>query len=243
MDTETLVENQINEGQEFLNRLVGSQFDVTAACWVKTGEEDRWFLFIVSKTVAEIGLTAAYRQAYSILRSLNQPWISMSDVKLITPDNPIASDILALLRRFPGPQATQVRRSQLGNMSIEEAYLYAPVTPLPRNLFGSQQVRLKRDVEQKFRLEEFVVPLTPQETHVLGQIVASGVLPAQAECLVRKRREIEREKPPIPAGTVVKAQITAWWGDRPEADPDPLLLVEAPDGAQGLTFKSNTEPV
>jgi hypothetical protein len=104
-------------------------------------------------------------------------------------------------------------------------------------------VRLKTDVEQKFRDDEFLEPLTPRETGVLGQIVASGVAPVQAEYLVRKRREIDRHRPSIPAGTVVDAWITGWWGDEPEDDPNPLLEVEADDGRLGLTFKDNTEPV
>jgi len=69
---------------------------------------------------------------------------------------------------------------------------------------------------------------------------AFGFAPATAEYWVRKRRE--QQKPPIPAGTVVSAEVAAWWGDKPEDDPNPLLRVEAPDGAQGLTLRENTEP-
>jgi hypothetical protein len=80
MDTESLVESQIDDGQRFLTRLIESQFDVTAACWVKTSEDDLWSLWICSKSVAEKGLAVAYREAYSILQNKESQWVNISNV-------------------------------------------------------------------------------------------------------------------------------------------------------------------
>jgi hypothetical protein len=91
-------------------------------------------------------------------------------------------------------------------------------------------------------VEQLVAPLSPQESRAVAQLVASGISPSQADYWVRKKREAVQAKPPIPAETIVNARVAAWWGDKPEDDPNPLLLVEASDGAQGLTFKDNTEP-
>jgi hypothetical protein len=93
------------------------------------------------------------------------------------------------------------------------------------------------------RAGDVAAPLSPQEVHALGQIVASGISPEQADYWVRKKRELQTESQDIPAGTVVDAYVTAWWGDTPEEDPNPLLLVKSAGGAEGLTFLNNTEPL
>src|SRR5713226_7505744 len=98
MDTDTLVENQIDDGRKLVAQLFRNNCDVTAACWVKTSEEGRWFLYIASTAVDEKGPTAAYREVYGVLRSMELQGISMFDVKLISPTNPIARDVLDILR-------------------------------------------------------------------------------------------------------------------------------------------------
>jgi len=243
MGTDTLVENQISDGQTLLTRLAGAGFDVTAACWVKTSEEGRWFLYIVSKAVDERGPAAAYREAYGVLQSMDSPWISMSEVKLISPQNPIAQDVLEIQRHHPGRTPTRTRRSQLGNVAIDEAYIYPPRIRQQHGPLALGKRKLKTAVEQLLRMEDMLAPPSPQESEAMELIVASGLSTAQADYWVRKRREEERKRPPIPAGTEVNAEIVAWWGDTPDNDPNPLLRVEAANGAQGLTFKNNTEPV
>jgi hypothetical protein len=70
MDTVTLVEAQIEDGQRLLDRLVEEGLVVRAACWVKPVEEDRWSLYIATPVVDEKGAAPAYRQVYRVLRSL-----------------------------------------------------------------------------------------------------------------------------------------------------------------------------
>jgi hypothetical protein len=243
MDTDTLVESRIEDGQRLLSRLAASGFDVTAASWVKTGDDGRWSLYIASRAVDERGLAAAYSEAYGVLQSMDDSELSMFEVKLLSPQSPVARDVLEFQRRHPGRMPTRTRQPQLGNLAIEEAYIYPPPVQQRRGKITLEKRKLKTAVEQTARVDELVAPLSPQESRAKEQIVASGVSPAQADYWVRKKREEERERPPIPAGTVVNAQVAAWWGEKPEDDPNPLLLVQAPDGAQGLTFKNNTEPV
>ena len=58
MDQALLVEQQIDDGQEFFDLLISDGFDVSAAAWVKPSEEDRWLLYLVSKVVDDRGLSA-----------------------------------------------------------------------------------------------------------------------------------------------------------------------------------------
>jgi hypothetical protein len=138
MDTITLVENQIDDGQRLLDRLAAEGFVTRAACWVKPADEDRWSLYIVSPVVDEKGATAAYRQVYRVLRSLEGAWVTDSDIKLIGENHPVARDVLDILRRFPDRTPTRSRRPLLGGMPVEETYLYPAdkKTPVEVTIYG-----------------------------------------------------------------------------------------------------------
>jgi len=132
MDTIALVEFQIDAGQRLIVQLIRDGFRVEAALWVKTAEEGIWFLYIASPIVEETGLPAAYRVLQSSLQRLQGIPLSLSDIKLVGRDNPITRDVQAILARFHGAIATRLSGKQLGDVSVEEAYLY------PAYLFSVQ---------------------------------------------------------------------------------------------------------
>jgi hypothetical protein len=268
MDTIMLVENQIDDGRKFLDHLGRERFPVLAACWVKPTEEDRWSLYVVTPLVDEKGAAAAYREAYRILRSLGPLWVTDSEVKLIGAEHPVAMDVFSILRKHPGMTPIRWRgpllfrgtpiedvyrgvplplRSGiqigpiLGGMPIEEVYIYPP--PRPRNIQADLGLRkLKSQIRQRTHPVDLTSPYTSEEQQAVGQLEASGMTPSEAQYWIWKKREKDRELRLIPAGTIVKANYAAWWGDKPEDDPNPLLHVETGDGGQGLTFLDNTEP-
>jgi hypothetical protein len=127
MGTGTLVDEQIDGGWKLVRGLARNEFDVTAACWVKTREEGRWFLYIASKEVEEKGPAAAYREAYKVLQTSETPWISMSEIKLIDGDNPIAKDIFGVQQRDQGGRPIHSHRDRIGPVPIEEIYIYPNV--------------------------------------------------------------------------------------------------------------------
>lgn len=244
MDTIALVEDQIDDGRKLLDGLARDGLPVLAGAWVKPAKEDRWSLYVETPLVEEKGAVGAYREVYRVLRSLGTLWLTDSDVTLIGGGHPVAGELAELLHRYPGRLPTRIRPPTLGGVSIEEAYLYPPPRPpLPADSFDLGEVRLKGAVGQVARMEELMVPLSEEERKDLTRLETAGVPRDQAELWLRELRHSGKPRPPIPAGTVVKARVTGWWGERPEDDPDPMLLVEAPDGAQGLTNKGNTELV
>jgi hypothetical protein len=128
MDTDTLVDKQIIDGEKLIQQLSQDGFAVTAAFWLKVGEDGRWRFYIVSPVVETEGLAQAYRQLHPLIRRMPQPfWIDPLEVKLIGPTNSIAQDVLAAHNRTPGPKACPIRYggNKLGNVSVEGAYLYA----------------------------------------------------------------------------------------------------------------------
>jgi hypothetical protein len=124
MDTGTLVSEQIDSGWKLVTQLARNGFDVTAACWVKTSEEGRWFLYIASKDVEEKGPALAYRAAYGVLQSIESPWVSMSEIKLIGKNNAITQEVLDTRKLHHDGRPIHSRRDHIGSLAIEEMYIY-----------------------------------------------------------------------------------------------------------------------
>lgn len=126
MDQSTLVEEQIDDGRRFVERFAADGNPIQAAFWVKTAEEGLWFLYLASELVDREGPAAAYRAVHNSLRKLGQPWISSSEIKVVSPNNPIAQDIFSVMKRYPGRLATRHGGKQLGSMAVDQTYIYPP---------------------------------------------------------------------------------------------------------------------
>jgi hypothetical protein len=130
MDTESLVEDLIDDGQKLIEYLPRNGFTVATALWLKASENDRWYFYLVSPLADTEGLPQAYRRLHTLIRQMPEHiGIDPLKIKLIGPDDPIAKDVLGIFSRVSGPQVSPVRWGgrTLGNISIEGAYLY----PLP----------------------------------------------------------------------------------------------------------------
>src|SRR5437016_742086 len=105
MDTDTLVEKLIDDGQKLVDRLPQDGFDVTAAFWLKPAEADQWYFYMASPVVEREGLSVAYRRLHALIRGMPQPfWIDPLEVKLIGASNPITQDVLDIHKRTSGPK-------------------------------------------------------------------------------------------------------------------------------------------
>lgn len=149
MDQSTLVENQIDDGRRFIERFAADGNSVQAAFWVKTAEEGLWFLYVATEIVAQQGPAAAYRAVQASLRKLNESWISSSEIKVVSPGNPIAKDVLEIMSRYPGRLATRFGGKTLGSMAVEHVYIYpslfftfAQSNPMTTEEIGREILRL-----------------------------------------------------------------------------------------------------
>jgi len=156
MDAGTLVEERIDSGRFLLERLATSGFDVTAAAWVKTADDEQWNLYVVSREVDARGLTQAYRAASEFLQHFSSPWASPSALRLVSPDTPVGRHLIDLQRRHEGHGMVHLQSLRLGDVAALEVDLYPPLAPPT----GGQQ------------------PLTPQEVvqKVVGLMARTGSL-------------------------------------------------------------------
>jgi hypothetical protein len=146
MDSDSLVINQIDDGKKLVNLLIEKGFDVLAAFWVRTTEDGQWTLYIASGEVDGKGVATAHRELYSVYRSIPDAWVLLSDVKLIGANDPMTKEVLEIQNRFPSRLATRSRRKLLGDLAIDEVYIY-PISQAEkgglRQSFGVHYYRQK----------------------------------------------------------------------------------------------------
>ena len=128
MDTITLANELIDDGRRLVDRLDEEGIPTIIACWVKPVEQDRWSLYIATPLVDETGAAKAYREVYRVLRSLGTSSVTDSDINLVGRNDAITGDVLEIKKRLRGKLPTRSTRPQLGNLAVEETYIY-PVPP------------------------------------------------------------------------------------------------------------------
>jgi hypothetical protein len=136
----TLVEMQIKEGQILIERLALEGIAVTAAGWVKESDSGDWYLYLATPLVGEDGSTrSAYRRVNAVIRKMEEEGFGMDpfEKKVIGPHDPIARDMVAHRAARPGGPPTPFRGSRLGELAVEEAYIYPP-PPNPEEQAGIQ---------------------------------------------------------------------------------------------------------
>src|SRR5437870_794508 len=100
MDTESLVESLVDDGQKLVEEVSQCGLPVAAAFWLMASEDARWYFYIVSPVVDDEGLAQAYRRLHPLVRRMREPLgIDPREIKLIGPSNLIAHDVLAILHR------------------------------------------------------------------------------------------------------------------------------------------------
>jgi hypothetical protein len=151
MDTELLVEERIDGGQKLIDQLVRDGFDVRVAFWVKASEGGVWHLYIASPAVSPEKVVEAFRTVYASLSKLADPWVSHSEVKLLNGTDPAARAAVEIRDRLPGKSPTRYHGKRLGNLTIEEAYIYPP----PGKWFNGFD-EIKRNFPSA---EVFIVPI------------------------------------------------------------------------------------
>jgi hypothetical protein len=124
MDQSALVIDQIDDGRRFIERFAADGNPVRAAFWARTAEEGLLFLYVVTDAVDRVGPAATYRAVHDALRKLGEPSVSSSEIKVVSPIDPVAKDVLAIMARHPGRLGTRFGGKTLGATEVEQTYIY-----------------------------------------------------------------------------------------------------------------------
>ncbi len=135
-----LVETQIKEGQTLIYRLAWEGVAVTAASWIKESESGDWHLYLATPLVGEDEATRpAYRRVNAVIREMKKEGFGMDlfAIKVIGAHDPIAKEMVANRRSRPAGPPTPLGGSRLGELAVEEAFIYPPPAT-PEELAGIQ---------------------------------------------------------------------------------------------------------
>ena len=123
MDTYTLVENYIDDGESLLTRLHEEGFALRAAFWAKHTEDDRWSLYLATPALEQMGILPAYGSVLRAFRSLGAVSFEGSNViKLVSENDRLAHGALNLLKRFPEVGRKTLKQPMLDDLPVEEHY-------------------------------------------------------------------------------------------------------------------------
>jgi hypothetical protein len=125
----TLVNTQIKDGQQLLERLSREKIPITAAGWVRETDSGDWYLYLATPLVGEdVGRKPAYHRVNTVIRKMQEEgiWIDL-DKKVIAPSDAIGKDLLAHRPSRPSNAPTWFRGPKLGDLAVEEAYIYPPI--------------------------------------------------------------------------------------------------------------------
>ena len=114
------------ECEKFLERLREAGVPVTVACWLKSDDSGRWYLYIVTPLVAKNGaLKAAYRRAHAVIQETEPPLgLDQFSFHLISAHDPVAKALLALRERHPGGRPLHLGPHRFAHLPVEEVYMY-----------------------------------------------------------------------------------------------------------------------
>jgi len=122
MDQISLVGKRISDGERLLRQLVRNAVDVSAAFWLRPLDDPWWKFYIASRVVDAQGPKSAYQALQDSL--FEGICISLTEITLIGATNPATLEVRRLLRKSKSRDPIHFRGSHLGNIAIEEAYLY-----------------------------------------------------------------------------------------------------------------------
>ena len=127
MDQGPLVTEQIDAGARFVREFAKYK-PVHAAFWLLGTDENPWFLYVVSDQINDSNFRLAYGEVIRIARTTPDPWLDPFQVKVMGTHKPLAKAVLQLQVKYAGNLPTRYHGPPLGNLSIDEVYIYPPQT-------------------------------------------------------------------------------------------------------------------
>lgn len=130
MDQETLVDEQIKAGAQFVQNLA-QEVPLKAAFWVKPDEVERWRLWIASDRLGDDNLNQNYQTVSRVARAMHHPWLCADDVKLANADDRLVKAVLQAQHEYPGRWPMRFPGRSLKGATAEQLYVYEVPQPFP----------------------------------------------------------------------------------------------------------------
>jgi hypothetical protein len=138
VDQEALVSRLNDPVNRLLMELARLGQSVLAAARIKTSEFGSPDLYLVTCRAEDGRSDEMYKAVQSILRSTNERWIRLTEVKLIGPSEPLARDLMEIAQRIGSDGVSLLSSGELGGTPIfGTAFIYPAVKSAPVSATGS----------------------------------------------------------------------------------------------------------
>ncbi len=141
MDQIPLVERRLDDGRALVRQLTADGFGVDVAFWGRHADDPWWYLYIASDQMDKHGPIEAYEKLQESQRKLAGTSVSLADVKLIKPSDPLAQHMRGLRDHYASPQTLRFQSVGTGTAGgLEEAYIYPTSVTFRTIVSGKEDV-------------------------------------------------------------------------------------------------------
>jgi hypothetical protein len=122
-----LLAEKITDGRRFIEQYVADGQIVQAAYWGRMSEDLPWYLHIITEDIDRGDPREAYRHAQESLSKLGATsWLRSSEIKLVSPQDRIASRSLVIRNRLIHAPELQSHPELASELGFTECYFYSP---------------------------------------------------------------------------------------------------------------------
>lgn len=126
MATATLVSQEIEEGQRFLDALDAAGVSVNAALWIYAPEPETWRLMLTSPIYDRQGSLKAYDQILSVFRQVKPELkIDWTALVAVSPKHDLIKGLRQLQQEYNyNLSGRRMTNNRINQVWVEDAYIY-----------------------------------------------------------------------------------------------------------------------
>jgi hypothetical protein len=129
MAEEILVKDSLNPemieaGRRLTEQLDRSGLPLSASMWLYVPDSNEWRLILASPRVDSEGPKKAYQEVRNVLVHLPGAGLSLRNISLVEPENPLVALLRGAVRTGSGISGIRFSRNTINGHFIEDAYIY-----------------------------------------------------------------------------------------------------------------------
>ncbi len=123
---ETLSPEMIEAGKALTKRLDELGWPLVGSLWFYNPESNQWRLILASPRTESEGPRKTYQEIQGALKALpaGSPSISLSDVTVVEPSNPLIALLRSVIKTGPNVSDIRFSRNTVNGQFIEDAFIY-----------------------------------------------------------------------------------------------------------------------
>ena len=123
---ESLSNELIRAGKSLTLLLDENQFNVSASLWFYMSDINNWRFIVASSEVSSKGIKSAYEHVQQIISTIpeNQPKITLKDISLFSPLDPLISLLKIAIKTGDGISGIRFSQNMINGILIDDAYIY-----------------------------------------------------------------------------------------------------------------------